>query len=115
MAHGGRPLWMNTAFFLIRRHPNVFLDISGIPPKTLLKYFPRLEEIASKTLFGTDWPAAPADLQVQAILNLKIPKDLQEGWGYPPITDQDRANMLGINLAKLLNIDVPKKYKKWVK
>ena len=22
----------------------------------LLKYFPRLEEIASKTLFGTDWP-----------------------------------------------------------
>ncbi len=56
LAHGGRPLWMQTAFFLIRRHPNVFLDISGIPPKTLLKYFPRLEEIASKTLFGTDWP-----------------------------------------------------------
>jgi predicted TIM-barrel fold metal-dependent hydrolase len=22
----------------------------------LLKYFPRLEEIAHKTLFGTDWP-----------------------------------------------------------
>jgi predicted TIM-barrel fold metal-dependent hydrolase len=56
LAHGGRPLWMDTAFFLIRRHPNVFLDISGIPPKLLLKYFPRLEEIASKTLFGTDWP-----------------------------------------------------------
>ncbi len=57
MAHGGRPLWMETAFFLLRRHPNVFLDISGIPPKTLLKYFPRLEEIADKTLFGTDWPS----------------------------------------------------------
>jgi uncharacterized protein len=56
MAHGGRPLWMDTAFFLLRRHQNVFLDISGIPPKTLLEYFPRLEEIASKTLFGTDWP-----------------------------------------------------------
>jgi uncharacterized protein len=56
LAHGGRPLWMDTAFFLVRRHPNVYLDISGIPPKTLLKYFPRLEEIASKTLFGTDWP-----------------------------------------------------------
>ncbi len=57
MAHGGRPLWMETAFFLLRRHPNVFLDISGIPPKMLLKYFPRLEEIANKTLFGTDWPS----------------------------------------------------------
>jgi predicted TIM-barrel fold metal-dependent hydrolase len=56
LAHGGRPLWMDTAFFLIRRHPNVYLDISGIPPKLLLEYFPRLEEIAHKTLFGTDWP-----------------------------------------------------------
>ena len=56
LAHGGRPLWMDTAFFLVRRHSNVFLDISGIPPKSLLKYFPRLEEIAGKTLFGTDWP-----------------------------------------------------------
>src|SRR6201997_3222854 len=56
LAHGGRPLWMNTAFFLIRRHRNVYLDISGIPPKSLLTYFPRLEEIARQTLFGTDWP-----------------------------------------------------------
>jgi predicted TIM-barrel fold metal-dependent hydrolase len=56
LAHGGRPLWMETAFFLVRNHPNVFLDISGIPPKKLLDYFPRIEEISSKTLFGTDWP-----------------------------------------------------------
>ena len=56
LAHGGRPLWMDTAFFLVRRHPNVYLDISGIPPRTLLQYFPRLEDIAAKTLFGTDWP-----------------------------------------------------------
>lgn len=56
MAHGGRPLWMDTAFFLLRRHPNMFLDISSIPPKSLLKYFPRLEEIAYKSMFGTDWP-----------------------------------------------------------
>lgn len=56
LAHGGRPLWMRTSFFLLRRHANVFLDISGIPPRALLEYFPRLEEIASQTLFGTDWP-----------------------------------------------------------
>jgi uncharacterized protein len=57
MAHGGRPIWMATAFFLLRRHRNVHLDISGIPPKQLLGYFPRLQEIAHKTLFGTDWPS----------------------------------------------------------
>jgi hypothetical protein len=56
MAHGGRPLWMETAFFLLRRHDNMILDISGIPPKKLLEYFPRLEEMAYKTMFGTDWP-----------------------------------------------------------
>jgi predicted TIM-barrel fold metal-dependent hydrolase len=57
LAHGGRPLWAETAFFLVRRHPNVFLDISSIPPKLLLTYFPRLEAIAHKTLFGSDWPS----------------------------------------------------------
>ena len=56
LAHGGRPLWMNTAFFLVRRHANVYMDISSIPPAHLLQYFPRLAEIAHKTLFGSDWP-----------------------------------------------------------
>jgi len=56
LAHGGRPLWMDEAFFLVRRHRNMFMDISGIPPQKLLEYFPRLEEIADKVLFGTDWP-----------------------------------------------------------
>ncbi|MCL6481878.1 MAG: amidohydrolase family protein, partial [Firmicutes bacterium] len=56
LAHGGRPLWMEEAFFLVRRHKNMYMDISGIPPQKLLDYFPRLEEIADKVLFGTDWP-----------------------------------------------------------
>ncbi len=56
MAHGGRPLWMDEAFFLLRRSKNVYLDISSIPPQNLLEYFPRLESIADQTLFGSDWP-----------------------------------------------------------
>ncbi len=56
MAHGGRPLWGGTAFFLLRRFPNVYMDISGIPPRSVMTMFPRLEEIASKVLFGSDWP-----------------------------------------------------------
>ncbi|HTI37474.1 MAG TPA: amidohydrolase family protein [Vicinamibacterales bacterium] len=57
LAHGGRPLWMEHAFFVVRRHPNVFLEVSGIPPARLLEYFPRLEELADKTVWGTDWPS----------------------------------------------------------
>lgn len=56
MAHGGRPLWMDQAFFLLRRSKNVYLDISSIPPQNLLEYFPRLESIADQTMFGSDWP-----------------------------------------------------------
>jgi predicted TIM-barrel fold metal-dependent hydrolase len=57
LAHAGRPLYGETAFFLARRHPNVHLDVSGIPPKALLRYVPRLPQIADKVLWGTDWPA----------------------------------------------------------
>ena len=57
LAHGGRPLWMEQAFFLVRRFPNVFMDVSSIPPKKILEYFPRLAEIADKVLYGSDWPA----------------------------------------------------------
>jgi hypothetical protein len=57
LAHGGRPLWMDQAFFLVRRFPKVHMDVSGIPPKALLNYFPRLAEIADKVLYGSDWPS----------------------------------------------------------
>ena len=81
MAHGGRPIWMQTAFFLLRRHRNIHLDISGIPPKQLLKYFPRLDEIAGRTLFGTDWPS-PGIPDIRQNLEqfqaLALPQEMKE-------------------------------------
>jgi predicted TIM-barrel fold metal-dependent hydrolase len=56
LAHGGRPLWMDAALFLLRRSKNVFLDISSVPPKNLLNYFPWLERVADQAMFGSDWP-----------------------------------------------------------
>jgi predicted TIM-barrel fold metal-dependent hydrolase len=67
---------------------------------------------STRLIFGTDWPAAPTDVSVQAVLDLEIPKELQEGWGYPPITAHDKANMFGLNLARLLDIEVPEAYRK---
>lgn len=57
LAHSGRPLYGETAAFLARRHRNVHLELSGIPPKSLLKYLPRLVDFADKALWGTDWPS----------------------------------------------------------
>ncbi len=81
MAHGGRPLWMDEAFFILRRHKNVHLDVSGIPPLKLLEYFPRLEEIGDRVLWGTDWPSPGVhDLRrnLDQFASLDIPKTLQD-------------------------------------
>ncbi|MBX0325308.1 amidohydrolase family protein [Halomicroarcula sp. F13] len=56
MAHGGRPMYTDEAWFLLRRHENIYFDISSIPPSNLLNHFPRLEEVVEQVLFGTDWP-----------------------------------------------------------
>lgn len=80
MAHGGRPLWMDEAFFILRRHPNVFLELSGIPPARLLEYFPRLTDIAHKTIWGTDWPSPGVhDLRknLDAFRALPLPAEMQ--------------------------------------
>ena len=80
MAHGGRPLWMEEAFFILRRHPNVYLELSGIPPARLLEYFPRLADIGHKTIWGTDWPSPGVhDLRknLDAFRALPLPAELQ--------------------------------------
>ena len=50
MAHGSRPLYMEEAFFVLRRHRGMWLDVSVIPPARLLEYFPRLSELADRVL-----------------------------------------------------------------
>lgn len=56
MAHSGRGFWYDQAFFLSRIHKNLYMEISGLPPKKLLEYFPEFEKNADKIIFGSDWP-----------------------------------------------------------
>ena len=77
MAHAGRPLYMQEAFFILRRHPNVYVDLSGIPPKGLLEYFPRITELEKKVLWGTDWPSPGVSAMrknLDQFLELGLPK-----------------------------------------
>jgi len=91
LAHGGRPLWMDEAFFLVRRHKNMYMDISGIPPQKLMEYFPRLEEIAGKVLWGTDWPGP----------GVPVIKDNIEKFHRLPIGDEAKRKILYDNAARL--------------
>src|SRR5579885_622854 len=92
MAHGGRPLWMAEAVFLLRRHENVYMDTSGIPPKLLLQYFPRIEEIADKVMFGSDWPSPGIPgMGINAKQTMQL-----------PISDENKRKILFDNANRLL-------------
>ena len=82
MAHGGRPMYYDTAFYLYRRHDDLYFDISSIPPRDLLEAFPRLESIADVTMFGSDWPAPMIpDIRdtVEAVRDLGLSAEATEG------------------------------------
>jgi predicted TIM-barrel fold metal-dependent hydrolase len=69
---------MEQAFFLVRRFPRVYMDVSSIPPKALLRYFPRLLEIADKVIYGSDWPAPGVRSMgenLRAFCELDLPAD----------------------------------------
>lgn len=55
MCHAGRPIWMDTASLLMRKHSKMMLDLTGIPPKRILDYVPKLEEFQDRAIFGSDW------------------------------------------------------------
>lgn len=60
MAHGGRPFWFDRALWMARLHENVYFDLAGLPPRRVPGYFPELERVAGKVMFGTDWPGVPS-------------------------------------------------------
>ncbi|MCP5094782.1 MAG: amidohydrolase [Chloroflexi bacterium] len=72
MAHSGRPFWYEQAFWMARRHENVYMELSGLPGKNLLNYFPRLEMISHKVVYGSDWPGNP-DLQLNVLAINALP------------------------------------------
>jgi predicted TIM-barrel fold metal-dependent hydrolase len=92
MAHGGRGIWYDRAFFLSRIHPNLYVEISGLPPKKLLEYFPDMESNIDKFVYGSDWPA------VQTISsNIDEIKKL-------PLAEHSKKKILNSNAVKILGL-----------
>lgn len=93
LAHGGRDLWFDEAFTLARVHPNVYLEVSGLPAAKLLQYFPRLPVLAGKVIFGTDFPVIPSiSRAVDSVRGLGLPEPMV-------------ADMLGQTARRLLRLD----------
>lgn len=92
MAHSGRGFWYDRAFFLARLHANLYLEISGLPPKRLPELFPELERLADKVIFGSDWPAVP-----DVAANIQAVREL-------PLAAETKDKILGGNAARLLGL-----------
>lgn len=92
MAHSGRGFWYDRAFFLSKLHPNIYMEVSGLPPAKLMTYFPELARNTDKVIFGSDWPgASQIRHNMEGIAGLPLPADGVE-------------KILGGNAAKLLNL-----------
>jgi uncharacterized protein len=61
LAHGGRGWWYDAAASMALLHENVWIELSGLPPRRLPHYYARfdLRRLARKFIFGTDWPGVP--------------------------------------------------------
>ncbi len=94
MAHSGRPFWYAQAFWMARQHRNVYMELSGLPGKKLLEYFPEMERLADKIIYGSDWPGNPSlRRNVEAIESL-------------PLKDATKEKILWRNAARVLGVEV---------
>ncbi len=93
LVHGGPGFWYDRAEFLAQIHPQVYVEVSGLPPKNLLRYFPELERIHRKVVFGSDWPGNPGIRRnVEEIRSL-------------PLSEEAKKAILGGNAARVLGLE----------
>jgi predicted TIM-barrel fold metal-dependent hydrolase len=81
LAHGGRGWWYDAAAFITLMRPNVWIEVSGLPPHKLPDYYKNFdfERLAQKLIFGTDWPGVPGPrANAQAILDLGLERATAE-------------------------------------
>ena len=116
--HAGYPYFLDLALSAAV-HPNIYFGLNLLV--TWAANAPRrFGEIIGEALrwvgserivWGTDCAGFGAQVRgaVQGLREFQIPEDMQEGYGYPAITEQDRANIFGLNMAKLLKIEPARK------
>jgi len=61
LAHGGRGWWYDAAAFLALTNDRVWIELSGLPPSRLRRYYANHNwtRLTRRMIFGTDWPGVP--------------------------------------------------------
>jgi len=113
IVHGGWA-FMEETISLLQWHPNITVSTEGTT--ALLAKSPRkfLEIIGTLMLNGaTDrilWAigglVGHSRWYEEAFWNIEMPEDLVDGYGFPPLTEEVKRKILGLNAARMLGIDV---------
>ncbi len=91
LAHAGRGVWYDAAAMLATLHKNVYLELSGLPPRNLPRYFPQLERLVGKMIFGSDFPGLPSISENIAALREVLGED-----GARAVLWENGARLLGL-------------------
>ncbi|MDI6795674.1 MAG: amidohydrolase family protein [Desulfatibacillaceae bacterium] len=100
-------------------HPNVYVCLSLLVPWALCaprKFAKIIGEALrfvgpDKIIWGTDYAGFGFQIAaaVKGMREFQIPQDMQQGYGYPAITQDDRRKMFGGNLARLMGMDTKRR------
>lgn len=112
--HGGWP-YPHVLNLTAATHPNIYIGFNLIYPWAISapRQFAELigEALrmisADRIVWGTDVVSieAPVKYSVEGFMNFQMPEDLQQGYGYPALTEEDRRKIFGLNAAKILKIE----------
>lgn len=100
-------------------HPNVYVCLSLLvpwalsAPRKFAKIFGEAMRFVGpdKIIWGTDYAGFGAQIAgaVQGLRDFQFPEDMQRDYGYPALTEEDKAKIFGQNLGNLLGIDTSKR------
>ncbi len=106
--------FLDEAAFQLARFPNVYVGLEStaalavLHPRKLARILGEFMTMGgAKKLFWSSGASSPHPRPVlEAFARLEMPQDMIDGDGYPPLTDGVKADILGLNFARLHGIDV---------
>lgn len=104
IAHLGHP-WCDEMIAVIRKHPNLYTDISALYPRPTQFYFAMGSAVeygvAHKIFFGTDYPFTTVE---GSMTGLRTINRVAEGTGFPSISEEVIEGIIHRDTLALLGL-----------
>lgn len=108
MAHVGHP-WVRETIVTIRKHPNVYADVSAIYTRPWMVYEGLLMAtewgVMHKLLFGSDFPVTTPQFAME---RLRAVNEIVEGTQLPRISLEQIEQIIHADALKVLNLADPR-------